>query len=120
MLLYDFALGRYLNKTQPFAVTFDSMIALALFKHGIDFRYSAAMGCYVLPQTGEMIFPAPFQNKEMFENRIKTIIKGKKTGTGYIVTISERYSFFHGEIRFEALPFYEWSILSEKDTLQNT
>jgi hypothetical protein len=30
-----------------------------------------------------------------------------------VVTVSNRFTFRIGEIAFEALPFYEWSILNE-------
>ncbi len=117
MFLYDFALGRYLNKTQPFAVTFESMIALALFKHKIEFHYTGSTGGYMLPEFDIAVFPAPFQNKEAFERRIKNQRRSRFGQKACVVTVSERYSFEHRGVVFEALPFYEWSILSEKEIL---
>jgi len=115
MFLYDFALTRYLNKSQSFAVTFDSMIALALFKHKIRFLSAASAG-YYLPDKKEFVLALPFEDKEQFKSRADTLCKHFDPGgvtKVSLVTVSNRYTFSYCGILFEALPFYEWSILNE-------
>jgi len=115
LILYDFLLTRYLNKRQPFPVTFDSMVALALIKHGFPFLSLGALG-YRLEEREELILPAPFESEDQFWKRAQNRY-GEFRGYGAkrvtVVTVSNRYRFHIGEIEFEALPFYEWSILNE-------
>jgi len=115
LLLYDFLLTRYLNKRQPFPVTFDAMVALALIKHGFPFASLGPLG-YRLEGRDEIILPSPFESEEQFwkraQNRYGAFRKqGVKRVT--VVSVSNRYHFTIGTIEFEALPFYEWSILNE-------
>jgi len=114
MILYDFALSKYLSKSQPFPITFDAIMVLALFKHAIPFR---ALGIHgYLIHDGELLVPSAFENEESFwqkaYNKIHLYQKHhihKIT----IVTVSNQYSFTLNGILFEAMPFYEWSILNE-------
>jgi len=115
LLLYDFVLTRYLNKRQPFAVTFETMMALTLMKHGFPFRSAGHLG-YRLEDRNELVMPAPFEEEEQLWKRVHARYGAfRKTGAAKIsvVTISNRFAFRIGEIEFEALPFYEWSILNE-------
>ena len=115
LILYDFILTRYLNKFQPFPATFDAMVALALIKHRFPFRSAGPLG-YRLEERNELILPSPFENEERFWQRAQ-----KRYGDLHIlgidrvsiVTVSNRYNFRIGNIDFEAMPFYEWSILNE-------
>jgi predicted AAA+ superfamily ATPase len=115
MILYDFALSKYLSKSQPFPVTFDAIIVLALAKHRIPFR-SIGLHGYRIPQD-ELIVPSPFEGEEQFwkkaYNKI-ALYKQHKITRVTIVTVSNRYHFSIGNIVFEALPFYEWSIVNEE------
>ena len=115
LILYDFLLTRYLNKRQPFPVTFDSLVALALIKHGFPFRSMGSLG-YRMEERPEIVLPSPFEGEDQFWRRAqKQYGAFKKSGAERVavVTVSNRFVFRIGEISFEALPFYEWSILNE-------
>ncbi|WP_457603138.1 AAA family ATPase [Nitratifractor sp.] len=115
LILYDFVLTRYLNKRQPFPATFDAMIALALLKHGFPFHSAGPLG-YRIDESRELILPSPFENEEQFWHRAqKQYSRFQKLDVAKvsIVTVSNRFRFRIGSIDFEALPFYEWSILNE-------
>ncbi len=115
LILYDFIFTRYLNKYQPFPATFDAMVALALLKHRRHFSVMANIG-YCLCEESELVLPSPFEEEGAFWKRAQKLYsqflqtKLKKVS---IVTVSNRYGFKLGGIEFEALPFYEWSILNE-------
>ncbi len=114
MILYDFALSKYLSKSQPFSVTFDAIVTLALFKHDISFCSIGIHG-YLVRQN-ELIVPSAFENEESFwkksYNKI-SLYKAYNIKKVTIVTVSNSYGFTLNGIAFEALPFYEWSILNE-------
>jgi predicted AAA+ superfamily ATPase len=113
MILYDYALARYLSKEQPFAVTFDSLIALALVKHGFDFVALGNRG-YLLGE--ELILPSAFDDEKMaWKNAYGRMSLYRKHAIAHvwIVTISNRYQFELGGIVFEGIPFFEWSIVNE-------
>jgi len=113
MILYDYALARYLTKEQPFTVTFDTLIALALLKHGFAFTTLGNRG-YLLGD--ELILPAPFETEETaWKNAYNRMSLYRKHTIRHIwvVTVSNRYRFELGEIVFEGIPFYEWSIVNE-------
>jgi len=115
LILYDFILTRYLNKYQPFPATFEAMVVLALIKHSLPFRAAGALG-YLLQERKELIFPSPFEGEDQFWQRAqKRYGVFRKLGVGkvWVVTVSNRYRFRLGEIEFEGLPFYEWSIVNE-------
>ena len=114
MILYDFALSKYLSKSQPFPITFDAMVVLALFKHDIPFK---ALGIHgYLIHSNQLVIPSAFENEESFwqkaYNKIHLYQKHHITHIT-IVTVSNQYSFRLNDILFEAMPFYEWSILNE-------
>ncbi len=115
MILYDFALSRYLSKSQPFPITFDAIVVLALFKHKISFW---ALGIHgYLIREDELIIPSAFEDEEHFwqkaYNKIHLYQK-QQIRKITIVTVSNQYSFVLNNIQFEAMPFYEWSILNEE------
>ena len=115
LILYDFILTRYLNKHQPFPATFDAMVALALIKHTLPFRAAGTLG-YLLDGRKELILPSPFEGEEQFWQRAQKLYgEFRKLGVEkiWIVTVSNRFRFNLGEIEFEGLPFYEWSIVNE-------
>ena len=115
LILYDFILTRYLNKHQPFSISFDSIVALALIKHSFNFKAIGTMG-YFVSEKKELILPSPFEGEEQFWIKVqKHYREFQKLGIYkiWIVTVSNRYNFSIGDIECEALPFYEWSILNE-------
>jgi len=116
MVLFDFALARYLALEQPFIAQFDAMIALALIKHGRLFRTLGIHG-YITEQ-GELILPAPFESEEsLWKKSHGKFSLYKKYGVRKvtIVTVANSYDFTIEKLHFEALPFYEWSILNEEE-----
>jgi len=114
MILYDFALSKYLSKSQPFPVTFDAIIVLALAKHRIPFHGIGLHGYHV--REDELIVPSPFEGEEQFWKKAYdkvTIYTQHRIARVTIVTVANRYRFSIGNIVFEALPFFEWSIVNE-------
>ena len=113
MILYDYALSRYLSKEQAFGVTFDTMIALTLIKHGFEFSLFGSNG-YI---TGdELVSPSPFDNEEQAWKRSYeriTVYKKRNLKKVWLITVSEHYRFELGGVIFEGIPFYEWSIVNE-------
>ncbi len=115
MFIYDFALTKYLNHRQPFAVTFDTMVALALYKHGRAFLSIGRSG-YILEGEYEFVTPAPFETKDAVVSRLQKIKKRllansiKKIS---VVTVSTQYIIEVDDFIIEAMPFYEWSILND-------
>lgn len=114
MILYDFALSKYLSKSQPFPITFDAIVVLALFKHDIPFKSLGIHG-YLIHEN-ELIIPSAFENEENFwqksYNKIHLYQKHHIRKIA-IITVSNQYEFALNDIVFEAMPFYEWSILNE-------
>jgi predicted AAA+ superfamily ATPase len=112
--IYDFILSRYLNRHQPFAVTFDAMIAIALYKHGKEF-VGFGSGAYLLKYCNELVISSPFESKESLLKKIGNIVKKSQIGLSKIsvVSVSNRYSAEYEGIAIETLPYYEWSILND-------
>ena len=116
MLLFDFAFAKYLTIGQPFIMQFDSMIALSLMKHHIDVQTLGIHG-YVTTKD-ELIIPAPFESEESLwvKSQSKFSIY-KKYGIKKvtIVTVANAYEYDIEKLHFEALPFDEWSIVSDEE-----
>jgi len=116
MLLFDFAFAKYLTTGQPFIVQFDTMLALALFKHRISFKTLGVHG--YITKENELIIPAPFESEESLwvksQNKFSLYKKyGVKKVT--IVTVTNQYEYDIRDIHFEALPFYEWTVLNDEE-----
>ena len=116
MLLFDFAFAKYLTIGQPFIMQFDTMIALALIKHHIEVQTLGIHG-YITDQN-ELIIPAPFESQDSLwaksQNKF-SIYKKHKISKVTIVTIANHYEYNIEKLHFEALPFDEWSIISEEE-----
>ena len=116
LILFDFALSKYLTMGQPFITQFDTMIALALIKHHRTFSTLGIHG--YITQHGELIIPAPFESEEsIWKKSHSKFSLYKKHGIHKvtIVTVANTYNYEIEKIDFEALPFYEWSILNEEE-----
>lgn len=116
MLLFDFAFAKYLTTGQPFIVQFDTMVAVALLKHYISFETLGIHG--YITHDNELIIPAPFESEESLwvksQNKFSLFKKyGVKKVT--IVTVANAYEYDIEKLHFEALPFYEWSILNDEE-----
>ncbi len=116
MLLFDFAFAKYLTTGQPFIIQFDAMVALALLKHRIDFKTLGIHG--YLTKEDRLIIPAPFESEESLwvksQNKF-SLFKRYKVKKVTIVTVANQYEYTIENIHFEALPFYEWSILNDEN-----
>ncbi len=115
IILFDFAFAKYLSIEQPFIVQFDTMVALALLKHHIGFRTLGIHG--YLNEYGELIIPAPFESEEsIWRKSHNKFSLYRKYGVErvIIITVANQYEYSIESIVFEAMPFYEWSILNEE------
>jgi len=113
LLFFDFALAKYLTLSQSFPRQFETMIALSLIKHKISFK-SFGMNTYII-NNQKLILPAPFENEESFwkkaHNRFNSY-KKKGIRKVFVVTVGSQFEFSIENIKFEALPFYEWVVIS--------
>jgi len=111
MIMYDFAFVKYLTAQQPFGHQFDTMIALTLIKHGIQFKTLGVHG-YITEEL-ELIVSAPFESEENFwvksQNKF-SIYKKYGVRKITIITVANTYVYDIEKLHFEALPFNEWSI----------
>lgn len=116
MLLFDFAFAKYLTLGQPFILQFETMIALALMKHGIEIQTLGIHG-YVT-KNNELIIPAPFESEESLwvKSQSKFSIY-KKYGIKKvtIVTVANTYEYHIEKLYFEAIPFNEWSVINAEE-----
>ena len=116
MLLFDFAFAKYLSINQPFMLQFDSMIALALIKHGIHIQTLGIHG-YVTGHN-ELIIPAPFESEEALwvksQNKF-SLYKKYDIQKVTIVTVANAYEYQIEKLHFEALPFDEWSVIHDEE-----
>jgi GTPase SAR1 family protein len=115
LLFFDFALAKYLALSQSFPKQFDTMVALSLKKHNIEFKAFGING--YITNNKILTIPAPFENEDSLwkkaHNKFGLYIKNgiKKV---YIITVAIQYEFRIEDIVFEALPFYEWVVISDE------
>ena len=116
LLFFDFALAKYLTLSQTFPRQFDTMIALSLLKHNVAFKSFGSSG--YITYLNNLIIPAPFESEEVFwkkaHNRF-TNYKKLDVKKVFIVTVNAQYEFSIENIKFEALPFYEWVVINDED-----
>jgi len=118
MILFDFAFAKYLTTGQPFITQFDTMIALALVKHGIVFETLGIHG--YITKDGELIIPAPFESEESLWAKSQTkfsLYKQYGVRKITIVTVANTYEYNIEKLHFEALPFYEWTVLFDEEEI---
>ena len=116
MLLFDFAFAKYLTTGQPFIIQFDTMIALALMKHGIEVETLGIHG--YITQNNELIIPTPFESEEsLWVKSQKKFSLYKKHGIKKvtIITVANTYEYDIDAVHFEALPFDEWSVINNEE-----
>lgn len=114
LILFDFILSKYCTLDQPFSSKFDTIIALALIKHKVDIETLGIHG--YLTKQNELIIPAPFESEESMWKKSHekfSLYKTQQITQVTIVTVGNNYNYSIEEISFEAMPFYEWSILFE-------
>jgi hypothetical protein len=116
MLLFDFAFAKYLTIGQPFILQFDTMIVLALVKHGIEVQTLGIHG-YVT-KNDELIIPAPFESEESLWVKSQgkfSIYKKYGIQKVTIVTVANTYEYHIEKLYFEAIPFNEWSVINAEE-----
>ena len=116
LLFFDFALAKYLTLTQGFPRQFETMVALSLTKHNIPFKAFGTSG--YITHLNHLIIPAPFESEEIFwkkaHNRFGSYKKANIEKI-VVVTINAQYEFEIENIKFEALPFYEWVVINDEE-----
>jgi len=115
LLFFDFALAKYLTLTQSFPRQFETMVALSLYKHNIEFKTFGNSG--YITQNRHLIISAPFENEESFSKKaLGKFPDYKKLNVSkvYIITVTNSYEFKIKTIEFEALPFYEWIVINDE------
>jgi len=116
MILYDFAFAKYLTVHQPFGSQFDSMVALTLLKHSVPFRTLGLHG--YLSLNDELIIPAPFESEEIIwlkSHKKFTLFKKYGIRKVTIITVASSYAYTIENLNFEAIPFYEWTIMHQEE-----
>jgi predicted AAA+ superfamily ATPase len=108
--LYDFAFAKYLAPDLSFGAQFETLTVLSMRKKGIRCK---TLGLHeFVTENGALIAPAPFESEEQaWAKAQKRFGYYKEHGIREVlfVTVSNAYAFDIGDIRFRALPFYEWS-----------
>ena len=115
LLFFDFALAKYLTLSQSFPRQFETMIALSLKKHNIAFKSFGINGYITNHQ--HLILPTAFENEETFWKKAQhkfSQYKKAKVEKVFIVTVNAHYEFRIENIKFEALPFYEWVVINDE------
>jgi len=116
LIFFDFALAKYLTLTQSFPKQFDTMVALSLIKHRVEFKSFGISG--YLTQSRQLIIPAPFESEESSWKKAHSkfiTYKLSEVKKVYIVTVTAQYKFEIENIEFEALPFYEWVVINDEN-----
>jgi hypothetical protein len=115
LLFFDFALAKYLTLGQNFPKQFETMIALSLHKHNIEFKTFGSIG--YLTQNRHLIISSPFETEESYWKKAYSKFSNyKKNGIKkiYIITVTNGYQFQIEDIEFEGLPFYEWIVINDE------
>ena len=116
MILFDFAFAKYLTTGQPFITQFDTMVALAMFKHGIEFETLGIHG--YITKENELIIPSPFESEESLWAKSQSkfsLYKQHGVKKVTIVTVANSYEYDIEKLHFEAMPFYEWTVLHDEE-----
>ena len=115
LLFFDFALAKYLTLSQSFPRQFETMIALSLKKHNIAFKSFGISGYITNHQ--HLILPTAFENEETFWKKAQhkfSQYKKAKVEKVFMVTVNGHFEFRIENIKFEALPFYEWVVINDE------
>jgi len=115
LIVYDFALAKYLSTQHSFNTNFDALIAMSLIKHQKEFKTLGVYG-YVTTNN-ELIIPAPFESEESIWVKSQNLYSkytqyhiSKVT----ILTVANNFEFIIGKLSFEAIPYTEWSIMDDE------
>ena len=112
LIVYDFALAKYLSTQHSFATNFDALVAMSLIKHSQNFKTFGIYG--YITSTKELIIPAPFESEESIwvkSQKLYSLYKKHNIVKVTIVSIANNFEFYIEKIHFEAIPYTEWSII---------
>ena len=116
LIVYDFALAKYLSTQQSFLINFDTLIAMSLIKHSKEFKTFGMYG--YITHNKELIIPAPFESEENIwlksQNRY-SLYKKYNIHKVTIITVTNNFNFSIEKLIFEAIPYTEWSIIDESE-----
>jgi uncharacterized protein len=114
VVLYDITLSSYLTTELNFGIHFESLVLLTLLKR--DNEICALNANSYIIHSDKLIIPAPFESEDSVWVKTQKIFSDiKKSGIKRveIVTVSNSYRYTIEDVVFEALPYYEWSIVEE-------
>ena len=115
IIFYDFAMAKYLNKNLNYTNTFDALIAIALIKHDIEIKAIINPLGYITSNKN-LILIAPFEDEDSIWSRVQNsfgFYSKLKPKSVTIITNSNSYEFTISNIKFKAIPFYEWATTLE-------
>ena len=114
LIVYDFALAKYLSTQHSFSTNFDALIAMSLIKHTKEFKTFGIYG--YLTSSQELIISAPFESEEstwVKSQNLYSLYKKHSISKVTIITVANSFHFKIENLIFEAIPYTEWSIIDE-------
>ncbi len=111
--LYDFALAKFLYKDISFLAIFDSIIALILLKNYKNIRLYKGSSFFI-EEKKTLLLIAPFETKEAIKKSISRFYNPNIQKI-YIITNSNNFKINYKDIEIEALPIFEWALISEEE-----
>ncbi|MBD3808260.1 MAG: ATP-binding protein, partial [Epsilonproteobacteria bacterium] len=112
LIFYDNAVTKYLNRNLTFIMLFEQAVVLELLKRDEEICSFYNLG--YLYTDGVLTILAPFDSEEaVWAKCQKNIskIKQAEIHDAKIITVANSYEYIIDGIRFEAMPFYEWSLV---------
>lgn len=111
LIFYDNSVTKYLNHNLTFMMLFEQAVVLELLKKDEEICSFYNLG--YLYTDGVLTILAPFDSEEaVWAKCQKNISKLKQAEIqdAKIITVANSYEYTIDGIRFEAMPFYEWSL----------
>jgi len=114
LIVYDFALAKYLSTHHSFNTNFDALIAMSLIKQTKKFKTFGIYGYITSSQ--ELIISAPFESEESIwvkSQNLYSLYKKYHISKVSIITVANSFNFQIENTIFEAIPYTEWSIIDD-------
>lgn len=112
LVFYDNAITKYLNRNLTFIMLFEQAVVLELLKKDEEICSFYNLG--YLYTDGVLTILAPFDSEEAVWAKCQKNISKLKLAEiqdAKIITVANTYEYTIDGIRFEAMPFYEWSLV---------
>lgn len=112
LVFYDNAITKYLNLNLTFIMLFEQAVVLELLKQDEEICSFYNLG--YLYTDGVLTILAPFDSEEAVWAKCQKNISKLKLAEiqdAKIITVANSYEYTIDGIRFEAMPFYEWSLV---------